>query len=206
MIFLDFDGTLVDLWPRYYSVFKEILKIENLEIDEYKSAKQRYLRDSLVAGHFGKELPADYFLRKAKMLEDPVYLKKDRLLINVDELNSFMAHDVFILTKRRNPDNFKRQMRWLGIVGQSIIIANGCKRKWVEHNIPKECSVTIVGDSTAELEAVRLHNVEAWMVGYGLSSKIEYDSTYLPYQYIESPAELREMLKRRICNKCNLEI
>ena len=196
MILLDFDGTLVDLWDRYYSVFKDILGLTDLGIEEYKNAKQFYHKDSLVAEHFGKFLPADYFSKKAILLEETKYLSKDRLLIEASLLNQFLKQDAILFTKRRNKTNFKWQLQELGIEDKSIIIESCSKKEWIKQNFPEENCI-IVGDSMEDLEAASLDNVEAWMVGYGLFTKSDFNLKGLPYLFFETPNDLSEMICRR---------
>ena len=78
MRFIDFDGTLVDLWPRYYHVFCSLLNIEWVKIDEYKRAKQKLGKDELVAQYFGKQLGKTYFEEKSIALEEKEFLKYDQ--------------------------------------------------------------------------------------------------------------------------------
>ena len=40
MVFIDFDGTIIDLWPRYCSVFNSILHLR-VAVDEYRAIKQK---------------------------------------------------------------------------------------------------------------------------------------------------------------------
>ena len=63
MIIFDFDGTLVDLWPRYCAVFNDILK-SSVSLNKYKLAKQSLKNDRLVAESFGIVLPKDYYEKK----------------------------------------------------------------------------------------------------------------------------------------------
>lgn len=190
MYIFDFDGTIVDLWVRYYSVFKDILEFDKLCLSEYKRAKQSLHQDSLIANYFNKNLPKDYFTKKTALLEDRRYLEKDMLLVDLGLLNSLLAKDAIILTKRRNAENFYWQMFELGIHGKAIVIQNGNKKDWVATNLDNYSRITIVGDSLADLEVSQLDKAGAWMVGYGLATKKEFDATGLPYRYFETPEEI----------------
>ncbi len=198
MILLDFDGTLVDLWPRYWSVFKDILNV-NIQLSDYKKLKQLYKKDSELAATLGYSLPKDYFEMKKILLEEMEYLEKDKLFWNVKYVNSLFKKRVMILTKRRNEDNFKKQINRIGIecVYRTI---NYNKSTWIENNCPKDEKIIIIGDSLEELEASRLENVEAWLVGYGLSTKNDFDKMKIPYRYFANPSELKTELSKESVN------
>ena len=136
MIIFDWDGTLIDLWPRYYAVFRDITGQSNISFQEYKCVKQKLLKDSLVAEHFMIKLPENYFELKKIMLEEKEYLLLDKLFFNQEELkillnwkdvgkqnggydeeNSRNGHreDCIILSKRRNIPNFYWQINNLGL-------------------------------------------------------------------------------------------
>lgn len=197
MYVIDFDGTIVDLWPRYCSVFKAILNLKSLSIDDYKIIKQKLKRDSLVAEYFGKQLPNDYFSRKASMLEDRDFLLLDSPLIDISLLNNLLLNNAIILTKRRNEKSFQWQLVKLGIYERYVVIDSGKKIDWVRKNL-QEQKITVIGDSTAELEIAQLPNVDAWMVGYGLSDKADFDLRMIPYNFFNTPVELEYKLRRQM--------
>ena len=74
MRFIDLDGTLLDLWPRYHKVFCTLLDVRNISLEQYRKRKQKYGKDEIVARSFGCELPENFFLRKAQLLESKEYL------------------------------------------------------------------------------------------------------------------------------------
>ena len=204
MFVFDFDGTIVDLWPRYCAVFKSIMQLNDLSLNDYKSIKQKYKKDSLVADYFGKELPEDYFSLKAALLEDRDFLKLDIPLIGIDILNSVLIGNSMILTKRRNADNFLWQIKNLGICEKYQVLNEEKKSDWVKTNTDEGNSITVIGDSVADLEIATLSNVDAWMVGYGLSTRQDFDLQHIPYLYLETPNDLEILIRRRII-LCNSE-
>lgn len=202
MVLFDFDGTIVDLWQRYYSVFVDLLHLKDLSLSAYKKRKLLFHSDSLVAKDIGCVLPEDYYSKKASLLEERKYLIKDTLLLDLSVLNSVLRQDAAILTKRRNKEAFIWQMNYLGIEGTPFVIENSSKKQWIESTINDNQSVTIIGDSIAELECATLPNVDAWMVGYGLNTKESFNSLNIPYSYYHDPNDLNERI-RSLCNKCN---
>ena len=87
--YFDFDGTLVDVWHRFYHVFIDAGKISNVQFNEYKKAKLLFGKDEIVALHFNQELDKNYYFEKRKKLEDFDYLKMDNLLIDANFLIDF---------------------------------------------------------------------------------------------------------------------
>ena len=61
MIYFDFDGTIVDVWQRYYQVFLAAGGVSGLGSKEYIAAKRRLGKDDLVAAALGVLLPSTYY-------------------------------------------------------------------------------------------------------------------------------------------------
>ena len=85
MIFFDFDGTIADLWPRYYQVFLAASGISGVSQWDYVEAKRSLVSDGEVARHFEKTLPEGYFQKKRMLLEAETYLRLDTLLVSRSE-------------------------------------------------------------------------------------------------------------------------
>lgn len=184
MRFLDLDGTILDLWPRYYSVFCELLRAKNITLQQYKSKKLCLCRDDAVAASFGYVLPADYFIKKAELLEDREFLKLDGLYLSGTQIGMlFEGDNTMILTKRRRLDNLNWQLRKLGIDLPTVVIEDLTKKQWIQLNYPVERS-EMIGDSIMDLETGQLPNVLPVMVGYGLGTRKQFDSVKIPYIYI----------------------
>ncbi len=100
------------------------------------------------------------------------------------------------MSKRRNTDNFLWELNTIGIQGKTNVIKDISKKEWIESNINYNEKILIIGDSTAELEAAQLPNVEAWMVGYGMMRKEDFDSLSVPYTFFESAQAIETELKK----------
>lgn len=174
MIFLDFDGTIVNLWPRYYAVFCAASQSADIPYDLYVSAKRNKLRDEAVARALGVDLPPDYFEKKRQLLETQAMLRKDTPWLPTELLQKLFAQEPCrILTMRRREDLFFQQLSWLHLEDlqqYSIVLDpdSGIKKAdYLKANY-SEGNHTIIGDSAAELEAGRLANVQAILVTSGL--------------------------------------
>ena len=124
-IFIDFDGTIVDVWERYYSVFKEISKDSELSFHTYKSLRKMGYTDEGIAVARQIYLPKGYKKLKSLLLEQEKYLVLDTMLVERHKLISFVFEtNAKILTKRRNQRMFYWQIQYLGLtsLGRNYII------------------------------------------------------------------------------------
>lgn len=193
MRFFDLDGTLLDLWPRYYKVFCSILAISDISFRQYKEKKQELKKDEKVAAAFGYRLPADYFRKKSEFLERKDFLKFDKMWFSKTEIQKLFRNDSMILTKRRYSDNLKWQLNKLGIKATTVIVGEMTKLQWIENNYPKEDSL-MIGDSIMDLETGYLPNVLPVMVGYGLETRKQFDNLGISYLYLDSAKEVFDYL------------
>lgn len=180
MIFFDFDGTIVNVWPRYYQVFLAASGISGVSLSQYRAAKRTAVSDLETARLLGVELPDGYFTEKRALLEDASYLRLDRLLLSPEELETFFNQfSCRILTCRRRPQAFLREMDELGLSALSdraIVLdpdAGGGKKDFLERSFHQGLH-TVVGDSEAEWEAASQENVRTVLVRTGLRSPEDF--------------------------------
>lgn len=186
MMLIDFDGTIVDLWPRYHGVFCALTGAR-IDPDAYKAAKQAHKRDEDLARFLGVSLPRDYFSGKAVLLEEPEFLALDRLLVSREKLLRYMQQkDARILTARRRPDRFLWELDRLGLsqLRERAICVSGPKAGWVAANVPGEG--IIIGDDVKDLQTVTVSKLEAVMVQTGLYTREDFRNTGLPHTLVQS--------------------
>ena len=174
MLYFDFDGTLADVWQRYYHVFKDASGIAGMSLETYIRVKREFPQDSDVARIFGGNLPDDYKAKKRSKLEDPAYLAYDRLLIPAEKICAFFKeHDCRILTNRRSAEAFRDQLVSLGLeelVSKAVVLNPNEKIKKVQYlqmTHPKE-KFYLVGDAEAEAQVAVLDQAEVYLVRTGL--------------------------------------
>ena len=196
MIFFDWDGTLVDLWPRYYQVFCKLTGATELSFEQYKREKQFWMRDNDVATAVGLKLPDDYFEQKACLLEEMEFLALDTLWLDCNKMKELFSDcNAMVLTKRRRPENLVAQIDGFGLQIPVAIVGEETKRDWIGHYYPNKKSY-IVGDHITDLKTATLSNVSAFMVGYGLGTRKQFDQCHLPYTFLSNVEELLEVVKR----------
>ena len=106
----------------------------------------------------------------------------------------FRNKDVIVLTRRRYPQNFRTQMTMLKIAPHHYVTIEK-KESWIKKNITDD-EVTIVGDSLNELEAAKLPNVRAYMVGYGLFTYEDFIRDNIDFDFLRSREELENVIRK----------
>lgn len=183
IIIFDFDGTLVDVWERYYKIFIEFWKVD-LEIQFFKTLKWRYNDERLILKDvnvtFTEHDFENYKIFKSQNLEDKTFLSLDKLIINTENLKA-IRDNYLILTMRKHKDNFYWQIQKLALSrffeGKCVVLepkGMDTKKNWLYENIKKlDGEIKIIGDSESDLKMVEVSKstdvkVEAYLVKSGL--------------------------------------
>lgn len=194
MIFIDLDGTLLDIWERFYKVFCELTGAEGITLEQYKKSKKCFLRDEKLAEIYGYRLPEDYFVKKAVMLEDKNFLESDKLYFPKELIKELEQKEVVILTKRRNFSNLEWELKKLEVSIPFVMVNQETKCQWIRKKYRNETCI-VIGDSNMDLETGRLENVRNVMAGYGIGSKRQFDEMDIPYKYVETVNEMEKYLR-----------
>jgi len=182
-VFVDFDGTIVDVFPRYYGILSSYLEKytdKKMDYDTYRKMKKAGNKDNqIVEKILGIKIDImDYLSYKSEMLEDPRWLKKDIVFGDpkdaYDKLKE-IKYNVVLLTQRNKEDNFYRQINDLKIRNcfDDLVILKPCigrnvKTDYISAHYHKENIV--IGDSKTEIEAAKMLNIEGYFVETGLFS------------------------------------
>lgn len=181
-ILLDFDGTIIDFWARYHTIFCKLTGCD-VTLDEYKMLKRKFKTDIKLAEEFNIVLPIDYRKRKLKLLEDDTYLDMDSLLLPKSKLIQYVKkNEVIILSCRNNENALKREFihLGLGVLISKITCINSSKIDWVRNNVKGEA--IIIGDDVRDLRVASLPNVKAVMVLTGIGTKQAFDEENIQYE------------------------
>lgn len=204
-IFFDFDGTLVNVWNRYYNILYDFVKIENPEIhftiSEYIEAKLRLQKDHLVLADLVKyDLNIDkYMTFKRKYLEQESYLRLDKPIGNFKEFCIQMrekGYMIFLVSARHSENMFYKQLGWLGydkLFDEIKIISPNKQTKLEYFKSIAHTNDVIVGDSMAELEGA-IGRCKGYFVRSGLHLYDETGLLSLGLTVIDDYTKLREVL------------
>lgn len=183
MIFFDFDGTVVNLWPRYHQVFLAASEISGISQRDYMKAKRVLVSDSEVARYFGETLPEGYFAKKRILLEAEDYLQLDTPLVSPAKLNAmFSKFECRFLTNRRRTAAFLAELENLGfgqLSDRAIILDPDrgiSKKEFLARNFSQSPHI-VIGDSESEWETASLENIRAILVRTGLRQPEDFHLT-----------------------------
>lgn len=186
-IFLDFDGTLVDIKTRHYETYRQCVSRFNgncLEADAYWSLKRHdtpwadILRRSALDSSIEKEF-LTYFI---ECIEDFEMLKTDRLfgdaLSFIDSINQ--SHEVYLVSLRRNHLNLVKQLEYLSIHHKFKEILSGhsetkkgvlTKKADVIRSIRGHEAGVIIGDTEADIAASHQLNITSIALTTGIRDR-----------------------------------
>jgi phosphoglycolate phosphatase-like HAD superfamily hydrolase len=123
-IYVDFDGTIVDVMPRYHGILQSYLKKDKpieLDFNKYKCLKRQGIKDYNIVKSLceGYELELDDYLKYKRLnLESLEWLKMDKVIGNPKEAYDKLknqGYKVVLLTKRRHEKNLFKQVNLLNI-------------------------------------------------------------------------------------------
>lgn len=182
LIVLDFDGTIVDIWNRYYKVFKEASKTNVLiSKQKYREIKRECLRDDYVAERIGITLPNNYYDKKRELLERTDFLSLDKLVIEKQKLIRFVLNNkCIVLTKRNKPENFFTELEYLGLAeirSKCFVISpysKDSKLAFCRKKYPTSTFIAI-GDSNDEYEFAREAFNCSYIVDTGLRENASFE-------------------------------
>jgi len=182
--FIDFDGTIVDVFPRYYGILIEYLEKmtdKSLDFSKYKKLKRLGKKDHVIVRELTKGLEIDiddYIKFKRENLENLSWLKKDVLIGNPRSVNlelKNIGYRIVLLTQRNNKNNLLKQLDILNIIesfDEIVMVKPRAGQNVKAAHIEKQYSSEdiIIGDSSVEIDASRLLNINGYFVESGLFS------------------------------------
>lgn len=216
LIIYDLDGTLLDVWARYYRVFTSFWGKNLVSLDDFKRLKWSFDDDRQILHHLGLK-PDErnyscYQAFKKQALETLENLMLDTLIA---DRHIFLLTDFLVVTARRNRENLLWQLDHLGllkIVEPSLVVVEPVdpesKKRWFNGfaSSLKDAEIHIVGDSETDLkmlevfsEGVSAENIKitAYLVMTGLRDpKKVIARLRLPARVIRDVNEIVEIITR----------
>ena len=182
-IYIDFDGTLVNVYKRYLGILQSFLGNDYLiNQKQYIDLKKKRIKDHkiielLFDGH--KIDLKKYIEYKNHLIESNKWLAKDELIgdfffyINKAKMSGFK---VSLITARNNSDNLIYQLKKLNIYNlfNNIYVVGLKKNINTKLELLKKIHSKgdiIIGDSPMEIDAAYNLNLESYFVDSGLYDK-----------------------------------
>lgn len=208
-VYLDLDGTLINVFERYAGIFNQYGKRFGVKVsvEEYKELRQGgYSDNEILERKFGIfNQKQDLVKWKHSQLEQKEWLKKDTFIGQPEKL---MEYDcaLAIITQRRNKENALWQIGMLSLnrIFEEIIVLDPLKDKnskymYLKEKVNKQDS--IIGDSPLELECARLLGIRGYFVKTGLfGEQIVHDGT-IKDTYLECMEEILSESYQHTLNK-----
>jgi phosphoglycolate phosphatase-like HAD superfamily hydrolase len=183
--FIDFDGTIVYIYKRYFHILNDYLKnIHNvtLNYDEYVKFKiNRYKDHEIVKKTLDINISIEnYHYFKLENIESPIYLQFDEVIpFTVEALLLLKEKGFFIelLSYRLCIDSLVKQLFDLNLYSlfDRITVITPSKEVNEKSNYIKDNKISnhdiIIGDSPSEIEAANNNNINGKFVESGLFTK-----------------------------------
>jgi phosphoglycolate phosphatase-like HAD superfamily hydrolase len=220
-LYLDLDGTLIDVSDRYYRIYKEVvLSIEGnpLEKSEYWGLRRQGVPESKL---FSQLRPfkesSDLLVLRSKKLEAAEYLKYDQLVPGALETLNFLKAraQLVLVTLRKAVTELRQQLQTLGLSSffDQVLYPN---QRVDDHATSKAALISqnpwfkikgslIVGDSEADILAGRLLSIKSIAVLSGIRER-EVLVRYEPDYIIDSLAGLPALFGAISANDFSSEI
>jgi len=182
LIFLDLDGTLIDVIERYWRIHCLLCcraGTQPFDRDRYWELKRQYRRESAIFAMVGVAGEVEQGLEEERiaLLEHPDYLFFDTLIPSALQALRDLAQvaDLVLVSMRHDRDRFLAQILGLGISSFfAALIARGTDRV-AKIDLVRRFSVTgpvaIIGDTEEDLETGRTLGIVSIGVSSGLGSR-----------------------------------
>lgn len=200
--FVDFDGTIINVYMRYYNILNDYLKWKHqnqIEYTDYIKIKLTGLKDHLIIKELlNIDIDIDnYIYFKKNRLENDDYLKQDTLIENsIEALKKLKEKEFFIeiLSYRNNEKQFINQIvsfnldkyvdRYTSIIPK---LGKNLKSEYINKINNNKLSI-VIGDSMVEINAAYNNGIRGFFVKTGLSNGVNVQS-HLVYEDIFNVTE-----------------
>lgn len=181
-IFLDLDGTILDIKYKYYRLYTNLLShggFLSLNMDTYWDLKRHKMSEEAIAKHTTTPHFADHYANKRiELIETMDYLVLDSVFDDVygvlEEWKNI--HNVYIVTLRRNRENLNRQLDMFNLHHYYDFIYNVDERKArkediIKHEINNASQCIIIGDTEIDIVAGQRLGIKTVAVTCGIRSR-----------------------------------
>ncbi|MBI5491870.1 MAG: HAD family hydrolase [Deltaproteobacteria bacterium] len=182
-IFLDLDGTILDVSLRYYRIYSDALKAlggESVGMEAYWEMKKERVPEDRIAGLEGAAFEKYSAERTAKM-ESAEYLALDTLLDGAcDTIRGLSeSHELFIVTMRKKRGLLIDQLVGLGVYGSFTGVFNagensdplGAKASAMRSFNAVPGRDIMVGDTEIDIRAGKASGLQSCAVLTGIRSE-----------------------------------
>lgn len=181
-IFLDLDGTILDVKYRCYRLYVNILShggFDCLDLSKYWMLKRDGVSERTIAFHTTTPVFAKYYVEKRLSLIDTMdYLVLDRVLNGAYEtLDKWsLNHDLYIVTARQDRPTLDQQLSLFDLHKYfKFVYSAGEKRikkeKLIRHEVSDKADCVIIGDTERDIKAGKSLGIKTIAVTSGIRER-----------------------------------
>lgn len=202
IIFIDLDGTILDVSQRIYQIYKNILKTRNkkfLPESKYLEAKKSGVSLKNILQRTGAEDVLPHFKKEwDKKIESADYLAFDEISSMRKEMLTKIIEDyrLILITSRKNKKNLLFQLKNTGLARffYKIIFAHFGKK--ISRRIINKyggSNPIIVGDGESEMAIGKKLGIKTVAALWGQKNK-NILSNYKPDYFVKNPLKLKDAI------------
>jgi len=188
-IFLDLDGTILDIKHRCYKIYVSILSqfgFDVVNISTYWEMKRNRISEESIASKTTPLLFAKYYAEeRVNLIETMDYLVLDSVLDGVYEILNrwFFNHTLYLVTLRRNNVNLNNQLSLLGLnrYFKHVYSADKLevkKEDLIRHAVSNKNECIIIGDTEADIKAGKVLSIKTVAVDNGIRNRYWLEKTF----------------------------
>jgi phosphoglycolate phosphatase-like HAD superfamily hydrolase len=180
-LFINLEGTLLDVSSRYYAVYSELLKQSGFtpfDPSTYWSLKRVSIDDGAIASRTTNPgFVKDYLIEHQTLIENPAYLMLDRLQHNVIEQLAVWSkqHSITLLTSRNEYQALMEQLNMFEVDSyfDDVLISGVGRPAWelrkerMQSCLSDPMAAMMICDNEADLLAARALSVSSIAVANG---------------------------------------
>jgi phosphoglycolate phosphatase-like HAD superfamily hydrolase len=216
MFFFDFDGPILDVSERYFSVYARIIREcggNPLLKDEYWNLKRNKISEiEIISESIEKNRIEEYISKRKTLIEDPSFLLLDTVLTDLFTAytKTFTRHSANLVTLRSYPQNLEEQLLNLNIRSWFHQVLSGLSSDQVDNRWqikvrliqqsgllskikPENC--TFVGDTETDIITGKMLGMKTIAVCFGIRNR-DILCKYQPDLIFDTPNHFSEYLMR----------
>lgn len=214
MIFIDLDGTLLDVSNRYYAAYKRVIeefrgKVLTKKIYWDLKRKKSDLNDILYMS--GLKISKErYQKRRFVYLNDFEFFKLDKLCFDLKKLFLLIKNEnkIVLITLRPNHNKLIDQLSYLNVLEFFYLVLSSpsnmdnkwiIKKKLILNNIQnlKTKDSLFIGDSETDILTGKSLGIETVAVSYGIRDKSILKG-HKPDHILNTPVDLFDFIIKKV--------
>lgn len=187
-IFLDLDGTILDIKYKCYRLYVNVLShggFYTVDVSTYWKMKRNKISEEEIASKTTTPIFAKYYAKKCVSLIETIdYLILDSVLDGVYAILDRWSsdHDLYLVTSRRNEVNLNHQLSLFDLHRYfKRVYSSGelqiKKEDLIKHEVSDQAGCVIIGDTELDIEVGKILSIKTIAVTSGAREKHVLEKT-----------------------------